>query len=68
MQEERPRVTKRLGKRWGWESERWETRGAGGAAESRCGNGAGVPVRPGLFPVALDPSHLPERVKQARGW
>ena len=31
------------GKGLSWESERWETRGAGEAAESRCGNGGWGP-------------------------
>ena len=36
-------MRKRQGKGLSWESERWETRGAGEAAESRCGNGGWGP-------------------------
>lgn len=52
-QEERPRVAKRLGKGWGWESETWETRGP--AAESRCGHGLASQSDPAcaLWPLTL---------------
>ena len=47
----------------------WEVGDPARLRRAAVGIGAGVPVRPGLVPVALDPSHLlPERVKQARGW